>query len=220
MVPRCSLRPYLWGGGGPNSFDCSGLVYFCYTYGSPIPGVHDGSMKEATSHRWTTATIMTMGQAVYGPGMVISPGDLIMPTRTHVGICIGNNKYINAPEAGKHVRIDSFNPATVFSVRRIARPCSLEEANRLTKAGTSVEGLPLDPTGRAASNLDEGRAVAVSPLELMEDALDSIVSPLAALAHIFGWLSEPHNWLRIGEVVGGSVALVMAARMMAGRVTK
>src|SRR5204863_5958358 len=26
-------RPYLWGAGGPISFDCSGLAWFCYSYG-------------------------------------------------------------------------------------------------------------------------------------------------------------------------------------------
>lgn len=105
-------KPYVWGAGGPDAFDCSGLVYFAYaTAGLPGTG-------KPTTHAWTTASIRFMGTGIANGSE--QPGDLIMPDTGHVGICLGNGQYINAPHTGVNVRIDKYsNPV---AIRRVATP--------------------------------------------------------------------------------------------------
>ena len=91
--------PYVWGATGPNRFDCSGLVIW--------------SLKQAgisVSGRPTTKTMISMGQGVSKSN--IQTGDIILFSNNgkasgvhHVGIYIGNNKMIHAPQPGEVVRI-------------------------------------------------------------------------------------------------------------------
>lgn len=81
----CIGLPYSWGGVGPSSFDCSGLVSYAVT----------GSFS-----RWgTTNTFMGMSQ-VGDP----QPGD-IATSWGHCGIYIGNGQMIHAPTFGQTVCI-------------------------------------------------------------------------------------------------------------------
>jgi cell wall-associated NlpC family hydrolase len=79
-------KPYIWGGTGPRGYDCSGLVYACYTEnGQEIPR---GSGQQY--HR---------GKRVKRKDLL--PGDLVFfhTTRkgiSHVGIWVGDNKFIHA----------------------------------------------------------------------------------------------------------------------------
>jgi cell wall-associated NlpC family hydrolase len=104
--------PYVWGAAGPNSFDCSGYVHYCYaTAGLPSAG-------NPTSHLWVTATLQFMGDPVaYGQEQ---PGDLVMPDAGHVGLCAGNGQYWDAPHTGTVVQLQSY--AKPFAIRRVATP--------------------------------------------------------------------------------------------------
>ena len=97
-------KPYSWGGKGPNSFDCSGLVYYCYQQvGITVPGTTAGySSYKGSSNEisWEEA----------------QPGDILIifsNERTdgissgHAGIYIGNDSYIHAPNEGDVVKISS-----------------------------------------------------------------------------------------------------------------
>jgi len=91
-------KPYCWGGAGPGSFDCSGLVMYCYAkIGVSLP--HSAA-------------------AQYGCGTHISrdqlrPGDLVFFTRgrgiSHVGMYVGGDSYIHAPRTGDVVKISSLS---------------------------------------------------------------------------------------------------------------
>jgi cell wall-associated NlpC family hydrolase len=88
--------PYVWGGSGPNVFDCSGLVQWSFARaGIVMPRV-------------------AADQALTGPAVPVSrlqPGDLLFyhtdPTAptyiSHVAIYLGNGWMIQAPEPGKNV---------------------------------------------------------------------------------------------------------------------
>ena len=89
-------KPYEWGAGGPDSYDCSGLVSYALT----------GSY----GHRWSTTDYMTWTR-ISNP----QPGD-ICTSSTHCGIYIGNNQMIHAPHTGDVVKIGSV-PSNMIFVR-------------------------------------------------------------------------------------------------------
>ena len=90
--------PYVWGGAGPSSFDCSGLVQWSMAQaGVMMPRV-------------------AVDQARTGPAVPVSqlqPGDLLFyhtdPTAptyiSHVAIYLGNDLMLQAPQPGLNVEI-------------------------------------------------------------------------------------------------------------------
>ncbi len=92
-------KMYQWGAEGPDRFDCSGLVYYVYgQLGVPMPRV--------SSHQ------AGFGQEVRRDS--IRPGDLLYFNTSgrginHVGIYVGNAKFIHAPRKGMPVRTDSLH---------------------------------------------------------------------------------------------------------------
>ena len=100
--------PYVWGAGGPNAFDCSGLTQYAYSAaGVSLP--HSSRSQSG------------MGQAVTRDQL--QPGDLLFyysPT-SHVAMYVGNGQMVHASTAGKPVQVVSFNSMSGFThARRIA----------------------------------------------------------------------------------------------------
>jgi len=94
-------KPYLWGGTGPDAFDCSGLMMMAYrAAGIDIP---------------RTAELQWLWGPRVPPGHV-EPGDLVFfagsdGTTTspgHVGLVIGHNLMIEAYATGFPIRISAF----------------------------------------------------------------------------------------------------------------
>jgi cell wall-associated NlpC family hydrolase len=82
-------KPYVYGGSGPNSFDCSGLTSYAYrAIGKSLPRTADGQYA-ATYHI---------------PASQAQPGDLVFtaPYGSHVGIWVSPGQMIDAgnPRAG------------------------------------------------------------------------------------------------------------------------
>lgn len=98
-------KPYVWGATGPYSFDCSGLMLYSYRNGAGVnlPRV---SRQQATAGKYVSRANL-------------QPGDLVFwgsPVH-HVGMYIGNGKYIHAPQPGDVVRISTLGSYT--TARRI-----------------------------------------------------------------------------------------------------
>lgn len=83
--------PYVWGASGPDTFDCSGLVMWCYAQAGVYLDHYSGSQKES-------GAVIPVSQA--------QPGDILWKSG-HVGIYIGNGQYIHAPQTGDVVKIAS-----------------------------------------------------------------------------------------------------------------
>ena len=85
--------PYRWGGTGPSSFDCSGLVQWTYgKVGKKVP--------RTANQQWSASKRISKGSA--------RPGDLVFyggSYKYHVGIYAGNGKMWHAPGRGKDVRL-------------------------------------------------------------------------------------------------------------------
>ncbi len=83
--------PYKWGAEGPNAFDCSGFVKWCYAkVGISLPHSSSGQKNAGTQISVSAA----------------EPGDILWKSG-HVGIYVGGGKYIHAPQTGDVVKISS-----------------------------------------------------------------------------------------------------------------
>jgi cell wall-associated NlpC family hydrolase len=88
--------PYVWGGGSPAGFDCSGLTKYVYAK----LGI---SLTHYTGSQWNQGTRIPANQLL--------PGDLLFyrPDLGHMGMYIGNGQYIHAPQTGDVVKISPMN---------------------------------------------------------------------------------------------------------------
>ena len=94
-------KPYLWGGTGPDAFDCSGLVMMAYR----AAGIN---IARTSEQQWVTEQ--------HVPASQVRPGDLVFfvgadgtPTSPgHVGLVIGGGKMIEAYATGFPIRIASY----------------------------------------------------------------------------------------------------------------
>jgi len=97
---------YVWGGTSPSGFDCSGFTQYVFrSVGINLPRV---------------------SRVQQDFGTQISPynvkkGDLIFrgDPAHHVGIYIGDGKYIHSPQTGDVVKISTYNPSTTTSATRV-----------------------------------------------------------------------------------------------------
>ena len=89
-------KPYRWGAEGPRGYDCSGLAMASWRKGGvALPRV-------------TYAQYRKVKRKV---GLSdLRPGDLIFfHGRSHVGMYVGNGRFLHAPHAGAKVRIDKLS---------------------------------------------------------------------------------------------------------------
>jgi cell wall-associated NlpC family hydrolase len=92
--------PYRYGGRGPEAFDCSGLVYYSYrSAGLSVP--------RTSAQQFEAATLITLDQA--------RAGDLLFfryqRKVSHVGIYLGDRRFVHAPSNGKPVSVASLADA-------------------------------------------------------------------------------------------------------------
>jgi peptidoglycan DL-endopeptidase CwlO len=100
--------PYVYGGASPSGFDCSGLVSWVY-----------GRLGLSLPHN---------AAALFGVGRPVSrwklrPGDLVFFRGLgHVGLYIGKNRMIHAPQSGRTVEVQrlSARQGTIVGARRVA----------------------------------------------------------------------------------------------------
>jgi cell wall-associated hydrolase len=98
-------KNYVWGSAGPDSFDCSGLVYYAYTsqgYDIPRTAYEIGSSAKQISRS------------------ELQPGDILY-TSTHIGIYMGDGKVVHAATETRGVVIDSMDYFSGYQAARIAR---------------------------------------------------------------------------------------------------
>jgi cell wall-associated NlpC family hydrolase len=94
-------KPYVWGAAGPDSFDCSGLTMYCYSVGAGIEISHS-----------------SYAQAGCGTSVSVSelqPGDILgFRGWGHVGLFVGGDSFIHAPQSGDVVKVSSLSARTNF----------------------------------------------------------------------------------------------------------
>ncbi len=98
-------KPYVYGGSGPDSYDCSGLAQRAWrAAGVRIPR--------------TTQQQARIGAAVTVDR--IEPGDLVIffADASHVGLYAGDGKVVVAPHQGTYVTVQPMKWMPIHTVRR------------------------------------------------------------------------------------------------------
>jgi len=92
-------KPYLWGGAGPDSYDCSGLTMVAWAHA----GVQ---LLHYTGYQWQEGPHVPFSQLRRGDLLFYATNTSDPSTIHHVAIYIGNGMMVNAPYTGAFVRID------------------------------------------------------------------------------------------------------------------
>ncbi|GGN87057.1 hypothetical protein GCM10010112_69270 [Actinoplanes lobatus] len=108
FVKRQLGKPYLYGGTGPGSYDCSGLMQAAYANaGVGIP--------RTSSEQYNRSRRISRAE--------LQPGDLVFYYSgiSHVAMYVGNNQIIEALKTGTVVRYDSITlPGNPIGYGRVA----------------------------------------------------------------------------------------------------
>lgn len=155
--------PYVWGGTGPNGWDCSGLTQWAYgKAGVKIPRVAADQQKQ--------------GKPI--PTDRVQPGDLLFNGNPahHVVMAVGGGKIIEAPRTGLNVRIRSFSPGEFTDARRILG--AIGDMSSLTNGGSGQNVNTLNQQQSTVGGDIGGVYGGVSELEAIMGALSGgTVSP-------------------------------------------
>lgn len=104
--------PYRYGGSSPTGFDCSGLVHYSYRQaGMSIP--------RTTAGQWAELTPVNSREMQAGDLVFFS----IEGKMSHVGLYLGNGRFVHAPSSGRTVEIERLDSAFYRSAfLRAGRP--------------------------------------------------------------------------------------------------
>jgi cell wall-associated NlpC family hydrolase len=94
-------KPYLWGGTGPDAFDCSGLVMMAYR----AAGIN---IERTSQMQWATEQKVPASQVQPGDLVFFAGSDGTVTSPGHVGLVIGNGKMIEAYATGFPIRVASY----------------------------------------------------------------------------------------------------------------
>ena len=90
---------YVYGATGPNTFDCSGLTQWCHKQlGITIPRT---SLDQSKSGKAVNKSDLQLGDLIFWKTTSAEVG--------HVGMYVGNNQFIHAPNKSKPVKYDSLD---------------------------------------------------------------------------------------------------------------
>jgi len=101
-------KPYIWGGVGPEGYDCSGLVLMAYRQG----GIE---LPRTSEYQWNAGPHVPQDQLQPGDLVFYNPGEDGLPGLPgHVGMYIGNGMMLHAPHPGDIVRIAPVNDGDTY----------------------------------------------------------------------------------------------------------
>lgn len=113
LIPQEMGKPYQWGATGPDSYDCSGLVYTLYgKIGITLPRV---SREQAKAGTYVSKDNLQYGDLVF----FAADGKTV----NHVGIYVGNGEFVHAPATGSVVKksslVTGYYSRTYYTARRV-----------------------------------------------------------------------------------------------------
>lgn len=130
-------KPYVYGGTGPYSYDCSGLTQSAWR----AAGV---SIPRTSQSQWNALTRVSVSEAL--------PGDIVVyyGGASHVALYIGGGKIVEAPRPGRSVRTAALDSQPVLGVVRPTGGGSVPDTVRTKSVPATV------PEQRAALPVSQG----------------------------------------------------------------
>ncbi|EEP96512.1 NlpC/P60 family protein [Yersinia aldovae ATCC 35236] len=93
-------KPYRWGGSSPNTgFDCSGLIYYAYKDVIRI------KMPRTANEMYHLRDAAPVKRAELESGDLVFFNIANRGVADHVGVYLGNGKFIQSPRTGEEIRI-------------------------------------------------------------------------------------------------------------------
>lgn len=192
--------PYVWGGTSPTTgLDCSGLVQWA-------------AGEAGIEMSRTTYTQILEGDPVTGAPQ---RGDLVFPDAGHVGIALGGNEMVHAPQTGDVVKISQYWTEPI-AIRRIG-----------TNSG-SVGSTATDPKYNSNGGVPPLKDFIPTPgnikkqLNNLEDAVEGQIGFLNNIGGTFKsfgmfltLLMSTEGWTRILKVAGGTVMMLVGIAFVA-----
>lgn len=97
-------KPYRWGGSSPNTgFDCSGLIYYAYKDVIRI------KMPRTANEMYHLRDAAPVKRAELESGDLVFFNIANRGVADHVGVYLGNGKFIQSPRTGEEIRISMMN---------------------------------------------------------------------------------------------------------------
>ena len=132
-------KPYLWGGTGPDAFDCSGLVMTAYR----AAGI---SIARTSQAQWASETRVPASQVQPGDLVFFAGADGTVTDPGHVGLVIGGGKMIEAYATGFPIRVSSYaNRGAIGFTEPWAGAKGTTPASTTPPASTGTPGRPGAP---------------------------------------------------------------------------
>jgi peptidoglycan DL-endopeptidase CwlO len=128
-------KPYLWGGTGPDAFDCSGLVMMAYR----TAGINIERTSEA---QWATEVKVPAAQVQPGDLVFFAGSDGTVTDPGHVGLVIGNGQMIEAYATGFPIRVASYRNRGAIGFTRPAANAKVSPSNPGGSAAPPGGGIP------------------------------------------------------------------------------
>jgi len=129
-------KPYVYGATGTDSFDCSGLTYYCYNQFS------DELIDGKPLGRTTYEQVKQGTKVDANDTKSWNAGDLVFPNDGHVVVYLGDNKVIHAPQTGDVIKISDLywlNYSSTYAVRRV-----IPEDTASESSSSGYGGIPDD----------------------------------------------------------------------------
>ena len=127
MLKKTLGKEYRWAEEGPNKFDCSGLVYYCY--GSMNKQVPRTAREQARVGKSISPNELKCGDLVFFDTTAKKTGAI-----THVGIYLGDGKFQHASNEKYGVRISSLNDPYYKNRLRLCKRYIEDEEDKSTKS--------------------------------------------------------------------------------------
>lgn len=111
-------KPYLWGGDSPDDgFDCSGLVFYAFNH------VLERKLPRTANGMFRDQTLKPIHQGKLQQGDLVFFNINQRPGADHVGVYLGDGRFIEAPRTGLNIRIsqlsDTFWQSHYLGARRV-----------------------------------------------------------------------------------------------------
>jgi cell wall-associated NlpC family hydrolase len=137
-------KPYLWGGTGPDAFDCSGLVMMAYR----TAGVN---IARVARDQWATETRVPASQVQPGDLVFFAGADGTVTNPGHVGLVIGGGKMIEAYATGFPIRVASYTNRGAIGFTEPWAGAKGTAPRATTSPGTPTTGGGIPTPGAAVS---------------------------------------------------------------------